>query len=62
MQIRFPFDVPEPSEKLDKDKVRYLYRRILKEDNLVVPYNPGIAILFWKASYNVQRALKHISD
>ena len=54
----FPFKVPEPSEKLDDEKVRYLYQRTLEEDSLVVPYNPEIAIL-WRASHNVQRVSKH---
>ena len=38
--------------------MRYLYQRTLKEDSLVVPYNPEIAIL-WRASHNVQRISKH---
>ena len=42
----FPFKVPEPCEKLNSEKVRYLYKRTLKEDALVVPYNPEIAILW----------------
>ena len=42
----FPFNVPEPCEKLDSEKVRYLYKCTLKEDALVVPYNPEIAILW----------------
>ena len=54
----FPFEVPQPCEKLDKEKVRYLYKRTLPEDALVVPYNPEIAIL-WGASHNVQRVSKH---
>ena len=54
----FPFQVPEPCERLDKEKVRFLYKRTLKEDALVVPYNPEIAIL-WRASHNVQRVSKH---
>ena len=54
----FPFKVPEPCEKLDSEKVRYLYKRTLKEDALVVPYNPEIAIL-WGACHNVQRVSKH---
>ena len=48
----FPFHVPEPRERLDDDMVRYLYVRRLKEDALVVPYNPEIAILCG-AAHNV---------
>ena len=54
----FPFKVPEPCERLDDEMVRYLYQRTLKEDALVVPYNPEIAVL-WRASHNVQRVSKH---
>ena len=54
----FPDNVPEPCERLDKEKVRYLYPRTLKEDALVVLYNPEIAIL-WRASHNVQKVSKH---
>ena len=54
----FPFNVPEPCEKLDSEKVRYLYKLTLKEDALVVPYNPEIAILCG-ACHNVQRVSKH---
>ena len=53
-----PFKVPEPCERLDDEMVRYLYQRTLKEDALVVPYNPEIAVL-WRASHNVQRVSKH---
>ena len=54
----FPFEVPEPEERLDKEQVRYLYKRTLQEDSLVVPYNPEIAVL-WRGSHNVQRVSKH---
>ena len=54
----FPYKVPEPCETLDQEMVRYLYPRALKEDALVVPHNPEIAVL-WRASHNVQKVSKH---
>ena len=49
----FPFSIQQ-NETLDDEQVRYLYVRRHKEDTLVVPYNPEIAIL-WEASHNIQR-------
>lgn len=57
-KYRFPFHVPEYSEGLDDDCVRYHYVRRHWEDRLVVPYNPEIAVL-WGASHNIQRVSKH---
>ena len=54
----FPFKVPQKTEELDDDCVRYLYVRRHKEDRMVVPFNPEIAIL-WGATHNVQRVSKH---
>ena len=54
----FPFKVPQLTEELDEDNVRYVYVRRQHEDRMVVPYNPEIAIL-WGASHNVQRVSKH---
>ena len=54
----FPFKIPQETEELDEDCVRYVYVRRQYEDSLVVPYNPELAIL-WGASHNVQRVSKH---
>ena len=54
----FPFKVPQLTEELDEDCVRFVYVRREREDRMVVPYNPEIAIL-WGASHNVQRVSKH---
>ena len=54
----FPFKVPQLTEQLDEDKIRFLYIRRCKEDILVVPYNLEI-LLFWGASMNIQRVAKH---
>ena len=56
----FLFKVPEPKERMDDahDGVRHLYLRRHKEDALVVPYNPEIALL-WGAAHNVQKVSRH---
>ena len=54
----FPFKVPQLTEELDEDCVRFVYVRREREDRMVVPYNPEIAVL-WGASHNVQRVSKH---
>jgi len=54
----FPFKVPQLTEELDDDSVRFIYMCRAHEDRMVVPYNPEIAIL-WGASHNVQRVSKH---
>jgi len=53
----FPFKVPQLTEELDEDGVRFIYVRREHEDRMVVPYNPEVAIL-WGASHNV-RVSKH---
>ena len=42
----FPFKVPQLTEELDEDGVRFIYKCRCKEDCLVVPYNLDI-LLFW---------------
>ena len=50
--------MPQLTEELDEDGVRFIYVHREHEDRMVVPYNPEIAIL-WGASHNVQRFSKH---
>ena len=54
----FPFKVPQLTEELDEDGIRYLYTRRCKEDQVIVPYNLEI-LLFWGASMNIQRVSRH---
>ena len=53
----FPFTVPQFTEELDDEGIRFIYKRRCKEDSLVVPYN--LEILFWGGSMNIQRVSKH---
>ena len=54
----FPFKVPQVTEELDEDGIRYLYTHRCKEDQLIVPYNLEI-LLFWGASMNIQHVARH---
>ena len=54
----FLFNVPQLIEELDEDGIQCLYARRCRGDQLVVPYNLEI-LLFWMASINIQRVVKH---
>ena len=57
MQVWLSLQVPEPTEQLDDDGIRFLYKCLHAENAKVVSFNPEIAIL-WGAHHNLARVSK----